>query len=358
LRNYIFYSRGKQIGASVLLVLIVTLVALSVRAWVGYRVPAFMLLVTVSVLAMFFDIVPVLIAATLSALLWDFLFIPPTLTFTVGTPEDRLLLAMYFFVALINGVLTIKIRDMERKIKLKDDNENAIKLYTTLFNSLTHELRTPITAIIGSVDNLLSQSPRLTEKDKHELLEEISTAALRLHQQVENLLSMSRLESGMLHVRTDWSDINELIYKTLQRLEPQLKAYKMIVEIPEHFPLFKIDFGLMEQVLYNLLLNVKQHTPAGTTVRIHVRHEEKRLILVVEDDGVGFPHTDIDKVFDKFYRVKGSSTGGTGLGLSIVKGFVEAHGGIVKLERLQEKGSRFTIAIPAVISPVNRFHHE
>lgn len=317
-----------------------------------------MLLVTVSILAMFLDIVPVLVAALLSALIWDFFFIPPRFTLTVGTPEDRLLLLMYFIIALINAVLTSKIREIEKEGKAKDEKAKSVKFYTTLFNSLSHELRTPITTIIGCTDNLQTNSPKLSEKDKTELISEISVASIRLNQQVENLLNMSRLESGVLQIKKDWCDVSDLVYKTLQRLEPNLHKYKIAVEIPEQLPLFKLDFGLMEQVIHNLLINVTQHTPEDTLITIQADCVRDRLVLTIADNGNGFPENEIDKVFDKFYRLKGAATGGTGLGLSIVKGFVEAHHGTVTLENLPVRGSKFTIEILTDKSHVNRLKNE
>ncbi len=317
-----------------------------------------MLLVTVSILAMFLDIVPVLTGAILSALIWDLFFIPPRFTLTIGTPEDRLLLLMYFVIAMINAVLTNKIRAMEKEVKEKNEKEKSVKFYTTLFNSLSHELRTPITTIIGSVDNLQANSPLLSEKDKSDLLSEISVASIRLNQQVENLLNMSRLEAGVLTIKRDWCDINDLIYKTLQRLDPNLQKYKVTVDVPENLPLFKLDFGLMEQVLYNLIINVTQHTPEHTLVTIQADCIKDKLVMTVTDNGLGFADREIDKVFDKFYRVRGALPGGTGLGLSIVKGFVEAHGGSVKLENLPTRGSKFLIKIRTEKSYVNRLKDE
>ncbi len=323
----------------------VSVVGLFIHNLIGYRVVAFMLLVTVSILAMFLDIVPVLTAAILSALIWDLFFIPPRFTLTVGTAEDRLLLLMYFIIAMINAVLTNKIRQIEKEAKAKDEKEKSVKFYTTLFNSLSHELRTPITTIIGSVDNLQTNSERLSEKDKADLLSEISVASFRLNQQVENLLNMSRLEAGVLSLKKDWCDINDLIYKTLQRLESNLQKYKLAVHVPENLPLFKLDFGLMEQVIYNLIINVTQHTPQDTLITIQADCIKDRLVMMIADNGYGFPEKEIDKAFDKFYRIKGSLPGGTGLGLSIVKGLVEAHSGSIKLENLPVRGSKFTIEI-------------
>ncbi len=336
----------------------ISLVGLSLHNLIGYRVVAFMLLVGVSILAMSFDIVPVLVAATLSALVWDFFFIPPRFTLTVGTPEDRLLLLMYFVIALINAVLTNKIRKMEKAIKEKEEKEKSVKFYNALLNSLSHELRTPITTIIGSTDNLQSNAEKLSEADKTEVINEISVAAIRLNQQVENLLNMSRLESGVFQIKKDWVDINDLVYKTLQRLDQNLSKYKVAVEIPDQLPLFKLDFGLMEQVLYNLIINVTQHTPEDTLITIQADCVRDKLIMTIADNGNGFPEDQIDKVFDKFYRLKGAKAGGTGLGLSIVKGFVEAHGGTVTLKNLPVRGSKFVIEIQSQKTYIHKIKDE
>jgi two-component system sensor histidine kinase KdpD len=348
----------RQFLISIVIVLCVSLLGLTLHNVIGYRVVAFLLLVTVSILAMSLDIVPVLTAALLSALIWDFFFIPPRFTLTVGTAEDQVLLSMYFVIAMINAVLTNRIRRMEKEVKAKDEKERSVKFYNTLFNSLSHELRTPITTIIGCIDNLQANSPRLSENDKTDLLSEISVASIRLNQLVQNLLNMSRLEAGVLRVKKDWCDVNDLIHKTLQRLEQNLQKYKVAVEIPENLPLFKLDFGLMEQVIYNLLINVTQHTPENTMITIQADCRRDRLVMTIADNGFGFPANEIDKAFDKFYRIKGSPSGGTGLGLSIVKGFVEAHHGIVKLENLPIRGSKFTIEIPTEKSYTSRLKDE
>jgi two-component system, OmpR family, sensor histidine kinase KdpD len=358
--KYLFHRRGsgKQYVLSVGAVLFVALLGLLLLNLIGYQVVALMLLVTVSVLAMFLDIMPVLLSALLSAIIWDFFFIPPRFTLTVGTPEDRILLLMYFIIAMINAVLTYKIRQIENEVKAKDEKAKSIKFYNTLLYSLSHELRTPITTILGSTDNLQNNSQNLSERDKAELLSEISIASIRLNHQVENLLNLSRLESGFFQIKKDWCDINELIHKTLNRLEGSLQKYRVAVHIPEQFPLFKLDFGLMEQVIYNLVVNATKHTPENTTITIQASNEKDRLVLTVADNGKGFPEDDIVNVFEKFYRLRNSGAGGSGLGLSIVKGFVEAHHGTVKLQNLPVCGSKFTIEIPTEKTHINKLKDE
>ncbi|MEY4929280.1 MAG: hypothetical protein RI909_4, partial [Bacteroidota bacterium] len=349
--------RNTQYIISVVVVLSVAALGLALHDLVGYQVVALMLLVTVSMLTLFLDIVPVIIAAVLSALLWDLLFIPPRFTFAIGSTEDRLLLLMYFVIALIHAVLTYKIKQAQKEVRDREEKSKAIKFYNTLLNSLSHELRTPITTIIGATDNLMN-AEKLSEKDKTELLSEISIASLRLNEQVENLLSMSRLESGVFQIKKDWCDVKELIYTVLQHFEPSISMYKVSVFVPDNFPLFKLDYGLMEQVMQNLVSNAIQHTTEGTDIVITADCQDEKLLLTISDSGKGFPENEIDRVFDKFYRVQGSRPGGTGLGLSIVRGFVEAHHGKVTLTNLPLRGAMFSIEIQTEVSYINRLKNE
>ncbi|HSC39165.1 MAG TPA: DUF4118 domain-containing protein, partial [Chitinophagaceae bacterium] len=154
--------------------------------YIGSEVVAFILLLTLSVLAMFFGIFPVLLAALLSALIWDFFFLLPRFNLRVGNTEDKIMLSMYFVIALINGVLTFKIRQIEKAARVREEKAQTLRLYNTLLNSLSHEFRTPLATIIGAADNLLLSPSRLSGGDERRLLTEISIASLRLNQQVEN----------------------------------------------------------------------------------------------------------------------------------------------------------------------------
>jgi two-component system sensor histidine kinase KdpD len=118
-------------------------------------------------------------------------------------------------------------------------------------------------------------------------------------------------------------------------------------------PLFKIDRGLVEQIFHNLLHNALHHTPENAMITMQVRHESGFCIFIIEDNGAGFPTDELDKVFNKFYRLSNSISGGTGLGLSIVKGFTEAHGGTIQLENIPSGGARFTVYIQSESSSTN-----
>ena len=325
---------------------------------IGYKAVALILLVVVSLLAMLFDILPVLLAALLSALIWNFFFIPPTFTFHITDGEDALLFLLYFLIASVNAVLTVKIRIAEKKARDKEEKENTIKLYNTLLNSLSHELRTPIAAILGAVEILKEKNVNISEEMKNELLSEIDIAGHRLNRQVENLLNMSRLETGMLKLNLDWCDLNELMYSVIQKITLQTKTH--VIQFPENenLPLAKIDAGLVRQSIYNILYNAVQYTPKGSVIKIAIVFKDEKGIISICDNGKGFPEDEIPFLFDKFYRLPHTQSGGTGLGLSITKGFVEAHGGTIKAENAPLGGAVFTISIPMETTFINNLKNE
>lgn len=351
-------TRMQQYIIGVAMVCVVSGICLTFSEYIGYRVIAFILLVTVSLVAMFFDIWPVLLAAALSALIWNFFFIPPVYTFHINNTADVFMFAMYFIIAMVNAALTTKIRQAEKKAQQKEEKAKTVTLYNTLLNSLSHELRTPIAAIIGATDNLQANTGKLNEANKTELISEISKASLRLNRQVENLLNMSRLETGFIQLKKDWCDINELLYDVVSRMKDTLGSRPVVIRVQDDIPLFKIDFGIMEQVLYNLIFNANSYIPKYCVITVRADCLDEKLVLRVEDNGEGFPPDEIDKVFEKFYRLKNAGTGGTGLGLSIVKGFVEAHNGTVQLENIPAGGAKFTIIIPAEISHLKNLKNE
>lgn len=333
-----------------MLVIIVSVSSWFLNPIIGYRAVALLFMVTISCVAMFFDILPVLMTAVLSALIWNYFFITPKFTFSISSAEDLLMFLMYFVIALLNAVLTYKIRQFEKQATLKEEKERALGLYSTLLNSLSHELKTPIATIIGATDNLQALSDKVSERDKHEMISQISLSALRLNRQVNNLLNMSRLESGMIRLRPDWLDVRELVHDVISQLKPELQDKPVAVIVPDNLPLFKLDYGLLSQVIYNLLHNAAVHLPRYAVVTVKAASKAERLELVVEDSGNGFPEAELPRVFEKFYRLSDAKTGGTGLGLSIVKGFVTAMGGTIELRNGQESGAIFTIDIPAELS--------
>lgn len=238
-------------------------------------------------------------------------------------------------------------------------------------NSLSHELRTPIATIIGAADTIMENKSKLEDNDKDILVNEISEASLRLNQQVENLLNISRLESGFLQLKKDWCEIGELIYKVINNLKKQFPTHQFHVHIIDVLPLFKIDYGILEIILHNLLLNAVTYTPNGSNIYINISRfdfEEMsitesgigkvQLVIKITDDGKGFPEEELEKAFDKFYRIHKTKTGGTGLGLSIVKGYVEVHNGTIRLKNSPVGGAEFTINIPEETNYINALKND
>jgi two-component system sensor histidine kinase KdpD len=352
------YNLPKQYLISILLIVCTSGFCFFSVDIIGYRAVALILLLLVSLNAILFDIFPVMLSAMLSALIWNYFFIPPTFNWHIERPEDALMFSMYFVIAFINAVLTYKIRDFERKEREQEEKEKSIRLYNTLLNSLSHELRTPISTIVGAIDTIKDKQSKISEINRNELYKEIEIASLRLNRQVENLLSMSRLEAGFIQPKNDWCDLNEIVFSAIKDNENDAQYHKISFLANENLPLFKIDGGLVFQILYNLIQNAVLYTPKYSTITIEIGNIEKQCVLSVFDNGQGFPEDEIDSVFDKFYRLKSTSTGGTGLGLSIVKGFTEAMNGTVKLENSVNGGAKITIKIPSEFSYNEIIEHE
>jgi len=224
--------------------------------------------------------------------------------------------------------------------------EESERLYKTLFDSISHEMRTPITTLLGGAEGLMTDVVAGNPLSVRSAGAEIHAAALRLDRLVQNLLDMTRIESGFITPHLDWCDLRDLINATLKKLRDELAAHSVHVEIAPDMPLVKLDFGLMEQTLTNLLQNASVYTPEGTHIWITARADASACTINVEDNGPGFPRESLKQVFEKFYRVPGTKAGGTGLGLSIARGFVEAQKGTLTAENRSEGGARFIIRLP------------
>ncbi len=487
-------SPSKYVSAAVI-ILLMTLTLYHVAGHIGYQTVSLLFLFTVTLLPLFnFGPGPVFVAALISALSWNFFFIPPQFTFHIAKVDDALMFFMYFLIASVSGYLTSKIRTQQMFLRQKEERTSALynlakelsiansideicsiaaknirmifqaeiaiilsetpdklkkashpsgtfsveesewhianwvflnsqtagkftntlsacsatfyplkskssrlgiigirlqdsralsveqqnlldtfltqiadaferenlnmiaqksmvayeseKLYKTLFNSISHELKTPITTIMGAVSSLNDENISSNKTILFKLHEEIKIAAERLHRLVENLLDMARLESGNLKPKLDWYPIADLINSVLKRFEKELKARSITVIIPEEMPLVKYDFGLLEQALVNIIHNSLEYSPLRSTITIEIKQFGNNCIINISDNGNGFPEDTFDKVFDKFYRIPGTKAGGTGLGLSISKGFIEAHGGNISASNKPGGGAVFSISLP------------
>ncbi len=225
--------------------------------------------------------------------------------------------------------------------------EASEKLRAALFNSISHDMKTPLASILGAVTSLVDDGDLYSSDQKVTLLNSIKTGALRMDRFINNLLDMARLESGYLQLNTDWFDIQDVIGVTLRDNHDIFKEHVIKVELPDQIRLIKMDYALIEQVLANLLHNAVKFSPSGSEIRINVVEDNEQLVVSVTDQGEGIAKGDEEVIFDKFYRLQSpNNVSGTGLGLSICRGIIEAHGGKIWAENLPEGGSQLSFALP------------
>ena len=222
------------------------------------------------------------------------------------------------------------------------------RLRTALFNSLSHDLRTPLASIIGAVTGLLEDKNVVYSPEvRKELLKTILHGAERMNRFISNLLDMARLESGMLRLNKEWCDLQDILGVAINRLGDTLTRRPLDINIQEGLPLIQADGILIEQILINLLDNALKYSEAASKIMISIRQHGKQLEVVVANRGHGIPEADLSKVFDKFYRLSSPlQVSGTGLGLAICQGFIEAHGGDIWAENNTLGGVTITFTLP------------
>lgn len=228
------------------------------------------------------------------------------------------------------------------------------KLRIALFNSISHELRTPLASILGAVTSLLEGGDIYNQTDRQFLLQTVNEGALRMNRLVGNLLDMARLESGMMQLKYDWCDIQEIIGVALRRIQEYIGERIIKVEVMQSLPLVKADFVLIEQVIINLLDNAHKYSTPGTEISIIIRMMEKEIRIEIKNIGEPIVESEKEKIFDKFYRRKATQQiSGTGLGLSICKGIIEAHGGKIWVTStdLGENNFIFTLPLDDILPP-------
>ncbi|HET8702223.1 MAG TPA: sensor histidine kinase KdpD, partial [Nitrococcus sp.] len=224
--------------------------------------------------------------------------------------------------------------------------EETERLRSALLSSVSHDLRTPLSSMIGSASTLRDLGERLSDADKRELLDAVLGEGQRLNRYIENLLDMTRLGYGTLKLERDWVTLADIVAAALRRTRELLEGLRVVRDIPADLPLLYVHPALIEQALVNVIENAARFSPAGGEVLISGRREQDRLLITVTDQGPGIPEQDRKRVFDMFFSGEGGDTGrhGSGLGLAICHGMIGAHGG--SIEALAGPGGRgTTIAI-------------
>ena len=261
------------------------------------------------------------------------------------TPDQRRLLD----ALRDQGALAIErvglVEEMDRVERIAETE----RLRSALLTSISHDLKTPLAAVLGAAGALRDIGQKLSDAEKADLLATIIDESERLNRFIANLLDMTKLESGAVTPNVALHDIGEIVGSALRRASRILSHHNVELEIAPDLPMLELDAVLFEQALFNLLDNAAKYAPAETTIRLQSWRDADAVCLRVLDEGSGIPANDLDHIFDKFYRVQKTDQvrAGTGLGLAISRGFVEAmHGTIVAANRTDRSGAAFTISLP------------
>jgi two-component system sensor histidine kinase KdpD len=261
------------------------------------------------------------------------------------TPEERRLLDALADQAAV-AIERVSLARVLSEARVQAETE---RLRAALLTSISHDLRTPLAAILGAVSSLRSFSEHYDAAQRADLLADLQDEAERLNRFVGNLLDMTRLEAGALAPRLELFDIGEIIDAALRRAGDVLARHRVAVAIAGDLPMLAVDALLCEQTLFNLLDNAAKYAPPGSRIELAAWREGETVVIELRDEGPGIPPADLERVFDKFYRVAAGDRqrAGTGLGLAICRGFVEAQGGrIAAGNRCDRSGAVLTVRLP------------
>jgi two-component system, OmpR family, sensor histidine kinase KdpD len=269
------------------------------------------------------------------------------------TPDQRRLLD----ALMDQGALAIERVYLVQDIDRVQRTVEAERLRSALLTSISHDLKTPLAAVLGAASTLRDLASNLPDQEKLELLGTIIDESERLNRFIANLLDMTKLESGAVVPNLALHDLGEIVGSALRRAARILADHKIEVDIAADLPMLELDAVLFEQVLFNVLDNAAKYSSPGSTIRLQSWRERKSVYLQILDQGEGIPPADLEHIFDKFYRVQKQDQvrAGTGLGLAISRGFVEAmHASITAANRTDRTGAIFTIALPIPVASDQR----
>lgn len=283
---------------------------------------------------------PAIVTSILSVLAFDFFLVPPYLTLGVEDIQYIFTFAAFLTVGVVVSTLASKTR--EQVIQRQKE-----ELQSTLLNSISHDLRTPLVSITGALNTLLDNYSNLSETTRKELLENASEESAHLNRLVGNLLDMTRVQAGALRISRKPCELRDVLGASLEQLSGKIGARSVRIDIPRDFPEVLMDFSVMIKVFFNLIDNAIKYSSQDTAIDIKAILLKDKIKIEIKDQGLGIPEGALKHIFDKFYRVqRPQQITGTGLGLSICKGIIEAHGGEILVQNNQDKGAVFTVTLP------------
>lgn len=305
-------------------------------------------LLVVTVTALFAGRGVAIWASICSFLAINWFFITPRYTLTVQSPTEWITLCMFLFTAVVTGQL-VAMRDALLQAQSEASAlADADRLKTALLSMVSHDFRSPLTAIKASVSTLLSEGQPLDGETQRVLCQTIDQESDRLNRLIGNILDLSRLEAGAWKPKMESTPVSELIGMVLDHFSDELNK-RIVVQISPDLSDVSIDSVQMIQVTKNLVENALKYSPADAIVEIEARKVERHAVIEVLDRGRGLSSEDITHIFEPFYRGVGlqeSSVPGLGIGLAVCRGLVQANGGILAARNRQGGGSVFTISLP------------
>src|SRR5258708_25950180 len=265
-----------------------------------------------------------------------------------NSPDARI---AFFWTFLDQATSLIERVRLQRETLRMEILQRTDAFRPALLSSVSHDLRTPLTSIKAAASSLLQEDVQWDEEARRGFAQSIEREADRLDHLVSNLLDMSRIEDGALKPEKEWYMLPELVRDVLSRLRPLLRGRTVHTDMPNDLPPIELDYVMIDQVLTNLIENAVRYTPPESPIDISAHRDGAQVLVSVADRGPGIPPGDLERVFDKFYRVcekqhNAGQPAGSGLGLAVSKGLVEAHGGRIWAKPRPGGGVVFSVELP------------
>lgn len=382
-----FRHRPAGYLAAVLGIALVTFVLEPIHLRITATTVALSFLIVVLVIATLWGSRPAAVASVAGVLSFNFFFLPPVGTWTISDPENWFALAAFLVTAVIAGQLSAHAkrraevaesrrleierlyRELSEAFEMASHAEalkQSEKLKSALLDAVTHDIRTPLTAIKASVTTLLDEQKNgsgnrefaivLDDESRGEMLDVINEETDRLNRFVEDMVELARIEAGDVRLRRQETRVKDLVSSTLARAKSLIGDRRIEIDIEEGIPVVQVDSRAVSEVLYTLLDNAAKYSQPGTVIRISAKRQDDDAVLVaVEDEGQGVPPELRERIFEKFFRaIHDTESGGTrqpmgsGMGLAIARGIIEAHNGTIRVTDPVHApaGARFEFTLP------------
>jgi two-component system sensor histidine kinase KdpD len=262
-----------------------------------------------------------------------------------GSDEEKLVLAL-----IDQGAVALERADLALAAVEAETLQRSDRFRAALLNSISHDLRTPLSTVLGSTTTMIEYGEGMLPATRADLLQSVREEAERLNRYVGNLLDITRLEGGGLHFRNDWVDVRDVLMAAAERVSRRLERRHIERDFPAELSLVRLDPNLLEQAVVNILENAIAYSPDQTAIELAAYEDRSNIVISIEDEGKGIPTAELERVFEKFRRMEEPTdrSKGVGLGLSISKGFIEAMGGrIAAASPIHgDHGTRVLISLP------------